>query len=304
MNEPVLAQSILPPEPMKLSQRTRQQFKRMWTILRLAVRTFAKIDGAQWAAAFAHYAFFSLFPLVILFVTIASIFIDRDRAGTEIIAYVESYVPIGGDNQSYIFDTIAGVVRARGQASLVAVLMLSWASMGFFATLIRATNRAWGAEAYNWWRLPLKSLVFLALMVTAVLFGVSAPVLAKMAKDTLFPVNDVSSRVYALVSYVIPLLVVFLNLSLFYKLAPRRTTRFSEVWVASLCATLLLQAAESLFVIYLRDYATFNAVYGAFGGIMALLVWIYLSGCILIFGACLCAARAEWRAAQADSSHA
>jgi len=51
--------------------------------------------------------------------------------------------------------------------------------------------------------------------------------------------------------------------------------------------------AENLFVIYLKDYATLNAVYGVFGGIMALLLWIYFSGCIFIFGACLCAAQAE-----------
>jgi Ca2+-transporting ATPase len=38
-----------------------------------------------------------------------------------------------------------------------------------------------------------------------------------------------------------------------------------------------------------------NAVYGAFGSIMALLLWIYLSGCIFIFGACLCAAQSQWR---------
>ena len=53
--------------------------------------------------------------------------------------------------------------------------------------------------------------------------------------------------------------------------------------------------AESLFLIYLKDLATLNAVYGAFGGIMALLLWIYQSGCIFIFGACLCAALAESR---------
>jgi YihY family inner membrane protein len=89
------------------------------------------------------------------------------------------------------------------------------------------------------------------------------------------------------------LLVVFLSLSLFYRLAPRRPTRFVEVWAAALCTTLLLPVAESLFVIYIKDFATLNAVYGAFGGIMALLLWIYFSGCIFIFGACLCAAQAE-----------
>jgi Ca2+-transporting ATPase len=63
-----------------------------------------------------------------------------------------------------------------------------------------------------------------------------------------------------------------------------------------------LQAAESLFVIYLKDFATLNAVYGGLGGIMALLLWIYLSGCILIFGTCLCAAQAEGRASPAETT--
>ena len=96
-------------------------------------------------------------------------------------------------------------------------------------------------------------------------------------------------------SFFIPLLVVFFGLSLFYRLAPRRPMQFAQVWAAALCATMLLQAAESLFVIYLKNFATLNAVYGTFGGIMALLLWIYLSGCIVIFGACLCAGQAEMR---------
>ena len=171
--------------------------------------------------------------------------------------------------------------------------MLVWSAMQFFTALISATNRAWGSEAYNWWRLPLKSLIFLALMVSAVLLALGLPVLAKMAKDWLFPVNDFRSWVYALWSFFVPLLVVFLSLSLFYRLAPRRPTRFAEVWVAALCATALMQAVESLFVIYLKNFATLNVIYGAFGGIMALLLWIYLCGCIFIFGACLCAAQAE-----------
>ena len=291
----MMVASTMLPQPVAPSSSLGQGTRRVWAILCLAVKTFSRIDGAQWAGAFAHYAFFSLFPLIILIVTIASAFIDRDRAGTKIIAYIETYVPIGGERQSYIFDTVAGVVKVRGKASVVALIILGWAAMRFFATLIRATNRAWGAEAHNWWRLPLKSLVFLAIMVSAVLLGVAVPVLAKMAKDGLFPVNDFSSWVYALGSFVIPWLVVFLSLSLFYRLAPRRPTRFAEVWASALCGTALLLATGSLFVIYLKNFATLNAVYGAFGGIMALLLWIYLSGCIFIFGACLCAAQAEER---------
>jgi len=293
-----------PAAPFRRPSRLDQATRRSWAILYLAAKTFLRIDGTQWASAFAFNVFFSLLPLMILLVTIASSFVDRDRAGTEVVAYMESYVPISGEMQHHIFDAIAGVIAAREQAGAVALLVLVWAALQCFTTLICATNRAWGTEVYSWWRLPVTSLVLLGVTAGAVLLGMAAPVLAKMAKDWVFPVNDFRSWVYALGSFVIPLLVVFLSLSLFYRLAPRRPTRFAEVWAAALCATALLQAAESLFVIYLTNFATLNAVYGAFGGIMALLLWIYLSGCIFIFGACLCAAQAEGRSAPAETTMA
>ncbi len=261
----------------------------------LSVRIFLQTDGAQSAGAFAYYAFFSLFPLIILFVTIASLFIDRGRAGIEVVAYVETYIPISGEMQSYIFDTITGVINTRKQASVTAFLMLIWSAMQFFNTLICATNRAWGVELSNWWRSPLKSLFFLAIMVCVVLFGVAMPVIAAMTKEWLwlFPFSAFSTWLHALLLYFIPSSVVFVSISLLYRLAPNKPTRFTEVWRAAVCATVLMQLAEKLFVIYLRDFAALNAIYGAFGGIMALLTWIYLSGSIFIFGACLCAAYAQ-----------
>ena len=271
------------------------QTRRVWAILYLTVKKYLRIDGAQWAGAFAFNAFFSLFPLTVLLVTVASSFVDRDRAGKEVTAYMESYVPISGEMQRQIFDTIAGVIKARQQASAVALLILVWAALQCFTTLICATNRAWGTTVYNWWRLPLKSLALLGITAGALLLGMAVPVLMRMAKGWLFPVGDFRSWAYGLGSFFIPLLVVFFSLSLFYRLAPRRPTRFAEVWAAALCATLLLRVGESLFVIYLEDFATLNAVYGAFGGMLALLLWIYLSGCVFIFGACLCAGQAEVR---------
>lgn len=266
-----------------------------WTVLCLSANKFSEINGTQSAGAFAHYAFFSLFPLVILFATITSAFIDRNSAETAVIEYVQTYIPITGDMQSYIFDTISGVVTARGQASVMALILLVWSSLQFFSTLITATNEAWGVQAYNWWRLPLKSLFFLAIMVSIVLLGIAVPVMTKMAKDWLLPENSLISFVFSLASFFIPLVVVFIGLALFYRLAPRRLTYFSEVWVSALFATMLLRVVQSLFVVYLTHFARLNAIYGTFGGIMALLLWIYLCGCIFIFGACLCAVQADMR---------
>jgi hypothetical protein len=62
--------------PSRLGQETR----RGWVILCLNVKKLLRIDGAQWAGAFAFNAFFSLFPLTVLLLTVASSFVDRDRA--------------------------------------------------------------------------------------------------------------------------------------------------------------------------------------------------------------------------------
>lgn len=264
-----------------------------WKILRLASKKFFLINGSQLAESFSYNAFFSLFPLMILLVTIASTFTSWESAGTEVIGYIEGYIPLSGDMQAYVFSTIAGVMKTRGKASVVASLILLWASIQCFSTLIHATNRAWGTEVQNWWQLPLNSLLLLGITADAILLGIAFPILVQISKEYLLAENDFSYWIYALGGIAIPLLVVFISLAMFYKLAPRRPKRFAEIWVAALLATLLLQATESLFVIYLKNFSTLNAIYGAFGGIVALLLWIYLSGCIFIFGACLSAVQAE-----------
>ena len=88
------------------------------------MRDSFQIDGSQSAAAFAFYAFFALFPLIVLMVTVASNFIDRDRAGSEIIAYVEAYVPISGEMHSCIFVTRARALPSSGEAGCDPVLLL------------------------------------------------------------------------------------------------------------------------------------------------------------------------------------
>ena len=74
------------------------------------------------------------------------------------------FVPIDGESRQFIFGTVAGVIAERGQASAIALVMVAWAGMGVFSTLIRATNRAWGVDGHNWWRLPLRSLALLTII--------------------------------------------------------------------------------------------------------------------------------------------
>lgn len=65
--------------------------------------------------------------------------------------------------------------------------------------------------------------------------------------------------------------------SLSYQLAPSRPTRVAEVRVSALYSTALMPAVEGLFALCLTHLATLNLVYRGFGGVTALLLWIYLS---------------------------
>lgn len=265
----------------------------VWKIFIRAAQRFSMIDGDQRAAAFAYYGFFSLFPMILLFVTVGSLFVDRDLAAKEVISYVQGYVPLGAEMKRNVFDVISGVVIARGQVGVVASLVLFWSSLGFFSALIHAVNRAWCGEIHNWWRMPLKSSLLLAVMASALLLGIGLPVLAEVIQNWILPDLKWTGWIYRPANFMLPLFVLFYGLSLFYKLAPRHVTRFAEVWPAALFTSVFLRILGSFFVIYMRNFARFNAVYGALGGIMALLLWIYLSGCLLVFGACLCAGQSE-----------
>ena len=254
-----------------------------------------EIDGAQRAAAFAYYAFFSLFPLLLLFVTIGSLFFDRERAIQNVIDYTRTYFPLEPGMEQGVFDTIVGVIESRGNVGAAATIGLLWGSLQLFKALVRATSRAWRSDMHNWWQMPLKALSLLGVLASALILGLVVPVGAKLAQDWLPPMYGLVSWLTSLAIAIVPTLVLFYGLTLFYRLAPRRTTRFSEVWFAAAVAAISLRALEWMFFFYLTNFGRFNVVYGTFGGIMALLMWIYLSGCIVVYGACLCAAWCEVR---------
>ncbi len=265
----------------------------MMKTLHLAAKKFSTIDGGQRAAAFAFYAFLSLFPLIIILVTVASAFFNPDKASQNIFAYVGSYVPLSIEMKRHIFNTIHGVIKTHRQVGLIAFVGLVWGAMKFFSTLISATNKAWSAREYNWWRLPIKSLMLLALLFNAIFLGIIAPILARMTEEWLFPSNAFFLWAYGLAVFFIPFLVLFICLSLFYKLAPLRHIHFAETWHSALFTTILFMGGQSLFIFFLKNFFQGNAVYGTFAEIIAFLLWIYISGCMFIFGACLCAAHGE-----------
>jgi len=253
-------------------------------------------DGNERASAFAYYLLLSFLPLLILLVTASSLFVQRDVATQQVLHWVNHYMPLTSEQEHSAVTTIGGVLAARGQISLAAVPLLLWSALQFLGVLIRATNRLWHSPTYNWWRLPLKSLGLLGITVSAGMIGILLPGAARMFREWLTTWLGFPIWMFALIFQLIPWLVFFYGLIMIYRLAPSRATRFSEVWLGALAATVLIGIGQRLFLFYGVHFARFNALYGTLGSILAFLLWIYLSSCVCVFGVCFCAAQAEIRA--------
>jgi YihY family inner membrane protein len=266
-----------------------------WRTIKLAWARWTEEDGDQRAAAFAYYLLLSLLPLTILLVTAGSLFVEREVATQAVIDFVNHYTPLTSEQERTAVAGIREWLQARGKISLAALPVLLWGALKFLRTLIRTTNRIWHSETYNWWRLPMKSLGLLGIAASAGLIGILLPALARLVREWLNGYFALSQWAFALIFHLLPWLVLFYGLVMIYKLAPSRPTKFSEVWLGALGATALIWLGELLFLVYAANFAHFNVLYGALGGIVAFLLWVYLSGCVGVLGVCVCAAQAEVR---------
>ena len=269
----------------------------IWRTVKTASDIFSDINGTVWAASFSYYAFFALVPLIVLLVTlstdVAARFIGEHEAQAKAFEYIVTNIPLGTEGRALISSTIHGVLESRGKIGLVALVGLLWSSLGFFQSLVSSVNQAFRQQPLNWWKLPLRSLMMLGVLLSALLLGNVLPLILKTVQGYLTFSRVWIPLLFSVAGYLVSAAVLFYGFVLFYKLAPRRAAgiTFRGVWLPALIVTALLQIAQQLFVWYSTRFANFNAVYGAFGGVIALLLWTYLSGTIVVFGGCLCAAR-------------
>jgi YihY family inner membrane protein len=288
----------------------RKQWQHAWRSIRessgakkaiKAFHLFGQIEAEQRAASFAYYALFSLFPLVALMLTAGSLFFPAD----EVISLIEHVAPLGAAQQELIWQTVATLEKARGSVSLVSLGILLWASMRFFQALVRGVNRAWHTTPLPWWQMPLKNLVMLAVLGAAMLLGLLLPAVVQGLLASLVWMENYI-RIYfpdwqpghlipwmELARLGIAGVVLFGSFGILYMLAPRRRIRLREVWVPAAGVSILLILCQSLFVNFLPHVLNYNRIYGAVGGLMFLLMWIYISGMIILAGACACVAMNE-----------
>ena len=269
-----------------------------WKRIRDSVLIFIEIEGEQRAASFAYYALFSLVPLFALFLVLGSVIVQPEA----VIATAESFFPMELAQQKLVWHMAESLHKSRNGVSLLSLLILIWCSIRFFQVLVQGVNRAWHRIDIPWWKLPLKNLLMMGVLASALGIGIVAPVALQAAGKLFLALEElVHDQVPTMKFHVIALILsagrylvagglTFYALSALYVLAPGRKIFFKQIWGAALMVTLALQIGQGLFGNYVTKIVNYNAIYGPFGALMLALMWVYIAGGLILLGACFCAA--------------
>lgn len=247
------------------------------------IRSFARDDGSHMAAGVAYYAIFSLFPLILGAISLASLFLSPETVREYIIGFLRDNVGIG--SQDLVSSNIEALLQIRGPVSIVAVVTLLWASRSVFGAVHRVMNRAWKVTEPPRF-LPYHLAQIGAAVGAAILFIVPA-VLGPAGQaftrrnNTWFGLNVPWSTVF----FILPIIIAWVVFLLIYRFVPDAKVRWRDAYPAATIAALLFEAAKWGFAFYLANLSSLDLVYGSVTTIIVLMLFLYLVAMVLVLGA-------------------
>jgi membrane protein len=260
---------------------------KQWGVLTLRSLQDALAPESQLvASSIGYYTLFSVFPLALLVVAIASNWLDPILAETRIVAEMEFIVP---GLETLLGENLQNLVRARGPITGVAAIMLIWSASSVFNVMTRAMDRIWGADINHRrsvWRhrtlaVVMVLVITMLLLVASSIEGTILTIVNSLIPTALKGIGPFTTRFWA----------IFLNVLLFtllYYFVPHVKVGWREVMPGAIMAGIMWHFAKQLFLYFVGTYLSrSNLVYGSVGTIIAFLTWTYISSLILLFGAYL-----------------
>lgn len=274
-------------------------------------RTFTEFKEdnlSDWAAALTYYGLLSLFPALIALVSIVSLVGDpasTTRTLTDIVTRI---------GPASAADTFAGPIRSltahRSAAGILFVVGLAtalWSASGYIGAFMRAANAVYGTEETRaFWKLRPLQLAVTAVMVVllaflAIGFVISGSV-ARSLGDTI-GLGDSAVTVWNIAKWPVMLLVAVVMIALLTWVGPDvRQPRFRWITPGAAIGLLILILASVGFAFYTANLGSYNATYGALGGVIVFLVWLWIANLALLFGVELDAQLERQRKVEADAA--
>jgi membrane protein len=275
-------------------------------VLKRTVKEFKADNLTDLAAALTYYGVLAIFPMLIALVSLLGLI--GHSATQPLIENLAKVAP--GPAQQIFTSAIQNIQRsgsAAGVLFIVGLLGALWSASAYVAAFMRASNVIWDVSEGRpiWMTLPVRlgvTLVTVVLLTASAIAVVLTGSLAKQVGGTI-GLSASTVAVWDIAKWPVLVLIVTLMLAILYYASPNvRHPGFWWLTPGGVFAVVLWIIASGAFALYVANFSSYNKTYGALGGIIVFLVWMWITNVVILLGAELNAELERGRAIEGGQS--
>lgn len=259
-------------------------------VVRKTAREFAADQCTDLAAALTYYAVLSLFPALLVMVSLLGVFGQGKRTTDAVLGILDSLAP--GSTVDTLRPVVEQLVESHtaGFALVFGLLGALWSASGYVGAFGRAMNRMYEVgEGRPVWKLrPLQLLITLGGLTLAAaaafMLAVSGPV-ARSVGDAI-GAGQLAITLWSVLRW--PVIVIFMIAAvavLYYATPNVKQPRFRWISAGAALAIVVWILASLLFGLYVGNFSSYNKTYGTLAGVIVFLLWLWITNLALLFGA-------------------
>jgi membrane protein len=255
------------------------------------VAGFRDDNVTDWAAALTYYSVLSIFPAFIALISILGLVVDPQTITRVITDIVTQLGPRSAvDTVTRPIEDISNNQSTAFLGLIIGLAVALWTASNYVGAFMRASNSIYGREEGRpFWKLrPIQIAVTLVLVLMAALVVLALIVSGPVAEavGSAIGLGDTAVMVWDIAKWPVLLVVVMLMLGVLYWSAPNaKLVGFRWVSPGSVVAVILWIAASAGFALYVANFSSYDKTYGALGGVIVFLVWMWITNIAVLIGA-------------------
>jgi membrane protein len=263
---------------------------RSWLgVLKRTVTQFSKDNLTDWAAALTYYGILAIFPAILALVSVLGLV--GNSATQPLIDNLGKVAP--GPAQEIFTNAIKNLQKSQGAAGILFIVGVAgalWSASSYVAAFMRASNSIYGVEEGRpiWKTVPTRVVTTLVLLLMLALVAVGVTLTGGLAKEVgkVVGVGNTAVDVWDIAKWPVIALVVITMFAVLYWAAPNvKHPRFRWISPGGIVALVVWLIASAAFAFYVASFASYNKTYGALGGVIVFLVWLWISNIAVLLGA-------------------
>ena len=258
-------------------------------VLKRSAKGFSEDNLTDRAAALTYYGIQAIFPAILALVSILGLV--GQSATQPLIQNLGKVAP--GPAQKIFTSAIHNLQSSRGAAGVLVIVGIAialWSASGYVGAFMRASNAIYGVEEGRpfWMKRPIQVAVTLVLVLLLAASAIAVVLTGGLATQVgkVLGIGSSAVTIWDIAKWPVLLLVVAFMFSILYWTAPNvRMKGFRWITPGGLVAVVLWIIASLAFGFYVANFSHYNKTYGSLGGVIAFLVWLWISNVVVLFGA-------------------